>query len=85
MDNSHNTTASRITDMRQKCKDINLSVSWMDFANRYFQKSSAWFYNKLNGKDENGGQDGFTSEEAELFRNALFDLSERIRRCAEQI
>lgn len=82
-----NTTTSveKITNMKQRVSDINLSVSWMDFANRYFQKSSAWFYNKLNGRDGNGGVGGFTPEEAEQFRGALFDLSERIRRTAESL
>lgn len=47
-------TVERITDMKKRVVEINLSVSWMDFANRYFHKSSAWFYNKLNGRDGNG-------------------------------
>lgn len=74
-----------ISDMRQRLSDINLSVSWMDFANRYFKKSSSWFYHKMRGIDGNGGMGGFTEEEVELFRSALFDLSDRIRRATENI
>ena len=57
----------------------------MDFANRYFSKSSSWFYHKMDGIDGNGGIGGFNEEEVEHLRGSLFDLSERIRRAAENI
>ena len=62
-----------VSDMKQRLADINLSVSWMDFAN------------KLNGIDGNGGTGGFNEEEIEHLRGSLFDLSDRIRRAAERI
>lgn len=71
--------------MKERLADINLSVSWMDFANRYFCKSSSWFYHKMNGIDGNGGSGGFSEEEIEHLRGSLLDLSERIRRAAESI
>ncbi len=74
-----------VSDMKQRLADINLSVSWMDFANKYFHKSSSWFYHKLNGIDGNGGKGGFNEEELEQLRRSLFDLSNRIRRAAESI
>ena len=74
-----------VSDMKQRLADINLSVSWMDFANKYFHKSSSWFYHKLNGIDGNGGTGGFNEEEIEQLRGSLFDLSNRIRRAAESI
>lgn len=74
-----------ISDMKKRLSDINLSVSWMDFANRYFHKSSSWFYHKMDGIDGNGGRGGFTPEETEQLRGSLFDLSNRIRRAAEAI
>lgn len=74
-----------ISDMKKILSDINLSVSWMDFANRYFHKSSSWFYHKMDGIDGNGGKGGFTPEETEQLRGSLFDLSNRIRRAAEAI
>ncbi len=74
-----------ISDMKKRLSDINLSVSWMDFANRYFHKSSSWFYHKMDGIDGNGGKGGFTPEETEQLRGSLFDLSNRIRRAAEAI
>lgn len=74
-----------INDMKKKMADIMLSISWRDFANTYFQKSSSWFYHKMDGIDGNGGNGGFNEDEAEQMRGALMDLSDRIRRAAESI
>ena len=74
-----------ITDMKKKVADIMMSVSWRDFANTYFHKSSSWFYHKMDGIDGNGGKGGFNEVEAEQMRGALIDLSNRIRRAAECI
>lgn len=74
-----------ITDMKKKVKDIMMAISWRDFANTYFHKSSSWFYHKMDGIDGNGGKGGFNQDEAEQLRNAFFDLSNRIRRAAEEI
>lgn len=74
-----------ITDMKKKIKNIQMAISWRDFANTYFQRSSSWFYHKMDGIDGNGGIGGFNEKEAEQMRNALFDLSDRIRRVAEGI
>lgn len=74
-----------ITDMKKRCKDILLSVSWREFSNRYFGRSSSWFYHKMDGIDGNGGTGGFNQEEVKTMREALLDLSERLRSCAESI
>ena len=74
-----------ITDMKKKMADIMMSVSWRDFANTYFHKSSSWFFHKMDGIDGNGGKGGFNEVEAEQMRGALIDLSNRIRRAAECI
>lgn len=81
------TIATRVitTDMKKKLRDIQMAISWRDFANTYFQRSSSWFYHKMDGIDGNGGIGGFTSEESEQLRDALFDLSNRIRIAAERI
>ena len=71
--------------MKRKVQDILMSVSWRDFSNTYFQKSSSWFYHKMDGIDGNGGAGGFNAKETEQLRNALMDLSARIRRVAENI
>jgi hypothetical protein len=79
------TAPAMVTDMKRKMQDVLLAVSWREFANTYFQKSSSWFYHKMDGIDGNGGIGGFTPQETEQMRNALFDLSARIRRAAESI
>ena len=74
-----------IADMKTRVRDIQMAVSWRDFANTYFQRSSSWFYHKMDGIDGNGGIGGFSEAEAEQMRGALIDLSNRIRRAAENI
>lgn len=74
-----------IGDMKKRIRDIQMAISWREFANTYFHRSSSWFYHKLDGIDGNGGEGGFTEEEAEQLRGALIDLSERIRRVADSI
>ena len=67
-------------------QDIALDITWGKIAERYFPgKSVSWFYNKLSGIDGNEGQSDFTDEEREQFRNALFDLSDRVRNAAQSI
>ncbi len=78
-------TPVMISDMKKKIKDIQMAISWRDFSNTYFQRSSSWFYHKMDGIDGNGGVGGFSEKETEQMRNALFDLSDRIRRAAENI
>jgi hypothetical protein len=65
--------------------DIILDVSWPDIAKDYFGKSTSWIYNKLNGRDGNGGQGEFNEQETEVLKNALFELSNRIRKSAENL
>lgn len=74
-----------IRDVKQKVSDILISISWRDLARTYFGKSSSWLYHKMDGIDGNGGEGGFTPEEARQLKEALCDLSDRIRRAAESI
>lgn len=71
--------------VKQRLQDILLSVSWRDIANTYFDRSASWLYHKLDGIDGNGGVGGFTDKEKELLRGALVDLSDRLRRAADNI
>ena len=70
---------------RYKLDDIILDLSWADISKTYFGKSSSWIYNKLNGRDGNGGVGDFTEVERENLRNALFDIADRIRKSAEKL
>lgn len=71
--------------VKQRLQDILLSVSWRDIANTYFDRSASWLYHKLDGIDGNGGVGGFTDKEKEQLRGALVDLSDRLRRAADNI
>ena len=71
--------------VRSALRDIDLNISWRHIANDYFQKSVSWFYQRLNEVDGHGNPCEFTTEEKERLRGALIDLSDRIRRAAENI
>lgn len=74
-----------ITDMKKRLSGILMAISWRDFANTYFHHSSSWFCHKMDGIDGNGKEGGFSEAEAGQLRGALIDLSERIRRAADNI
>lgn len=72
--------------MKEQVNDILVEVSWGRISTDYFGKSRSWLSKKMNGKDFNGGKTNeFTSEEKELLRKALLDLSNRISRVAMNI
>lgn len=73
------------TTVKEKLNDIIVSISWREIARTYFGKSSSWLYHKLDGIDGNGKPGGFTKEEQLQFKDALYDLSERIRRAADSL
>ena len=78
------TTPVVVTDMKKRVEDILMSVSWRDFASTYFQKSSSWFYHKMDGI-YSGSNSGFTAQEQAELKGALYDLADRIRRCADTL
>ena len=71
--------------MMQQLDDIVIDVSWRQIAQDYFGKSASWIYNKLHGRDGNGGEGGFTDVEKLQLQGALYDIAERIRRAASTI
>lgn len=75
---------TRLTEPRWR-NDILLDVTWAKIAKRYFSKSPSWMYNKLNGTDGNGGVGGFTGAGTGQLKEALPDLSTRIRAVAERL
>lgn len=75
----------KITDMKKRMSDIYLAISWRELSRTYFNHSVSWFQQKMYGIDGNGGQGGFTESEAEQLHAALYDLSDRIRKAANNI
>ena len=65
--------------------DILLAVKWSHISTNYFGKSRSWFSQRLNGYDGNNSETSFNENEKEILKNSLFDLSERIRKCAEEL
>lgn len=80
-------TASKgiIRDVKLKMSDILVAISWRDLARNYFGKSSSWLYHKMDGIDGNGGEGGFSPEEARQLKRALYDLAHRIQLAADSI
>ena len=71
--------------VKAKLIDISLAISWREIAVNYFGKSPSWLYHKLDGIDGNGGAGGFTDQEKEQLKGALYDIAERIRRAADNL
>lgn len=61
------------------------SIKWAHVSTQYFGKSRSWFSQRLNGYDGNGSESEFNEDETKVLKNDLFDLSERIRKTAEQL
>lgn len=74
-----------ITETKSKLNDVYLSIVWGHISRDYFGKSSSWLYNKMNGRDGNGGEGNFTEQEKQKLKDSLLDFSERIRKCAETL
>ncbi len=68
---------------REKLNDILVSVSWGELCVNNFGKNPKWLYEKL--ELDIGSEDGFTKEELLQFKRALYDLADRIRRCADSL
>lgn len=65
--------------------DVLHGIKWAHISTHYFGKSRSWFSQRLNGYDGNGAESDFSEDEVSVLKNALFDLSERIRKTAEQL
>ena len=79
------TALQQETTIAAQVRDIRQDITWSKVARKYFGKSASWIYNKLNGIDGNGNYGEFTDTEKIQLRNALYDLSERIRNTAAAI
>lgn len=79
------TKRAPVRNLYAAVEDVISDVIWAHISKDTFGRSSSWIYNKLTGRDGNGGVGGFTEEEAEKLRGALCSLSERIRAAADRI
>ena len=72
------------TTIKERMQDILLDISWRALARRYFGKSSSWIYHKMDGIYRSNDS-GFTAQEQAELKGALYDLADRIRRCADTL
>ena len=71
--------------IKEKLKDILGIISASYIAKNYFNKTTAWFYQRLNNNIVNGKQARFSKEEIEVLRHALEDISCKINNSAAQL
>lgn len=79
------TKKNEVVPMKKQVEDILVEISWGRISTDYFGKSRSWLSKKMNGKDFNGGDGGFSTEEKETLRKALIDLSKKINAVANKI
>jgi len=68
----------RGSEERNALKQILPAISVSYLANHYFNKSTSWFYQRLNGNPIHGKIYRFTPEEIETINGALKEIGERI-------
>lgn len=73
------------TVVKSKLNDVYLSITWSKIAHKYFGRSSSWIYNKMNGRDGNGGEGEFTEAEIQILKEGLTDFADRIMKCVETL
>lgn len=71
--------------VKNSISDILLAVKWAHISTHYFEKSRSWFSQRLNGYDGNNLENSFTEQERVQLKRSLLDLSDRIKRCAENL
>ncbi|WP_026775674.1 DUF5053 domain-containing protein [Polaribacter sp. Hel_I_88] len=71
--------------MKSLMWDIIVDISWANISKKYFGKSRSWLSQKMNGLDGNGSNIEFSEEEKETLKKALYDLSNRIKICADKL
>ena len=71
--------------MKNLMWDIIVDISWANISKKYFGKSRSWLSQKMNGFDGNGSVTEFSEEEQDTLKNALYDLSNRIKICADKL
>ena len=68
--------------LRQRVEGLSEALSLKYIAKNYFDKSSAWLYQRLNGNVVNGKKMFFNMKEIARFKAALNDLSAQLSAAA---
>jgi hypothetical protein len=77
---------NRANSVLEQLNDITTDISWGKITKHYFgDKSVSWLYDRLYGIDDKANEVKFTFEEKRQLKYALYDLSERIKKSADNI
>ena len=68
--------------LRKKLENILPAVSVSYIANKYFQRTPQWFYQRLNGNIVNGKSASFTADEKKRLHDALIEISNNLNAAA---
>ncbi len=73
-------TADEVTNLalRHKLESVIPAISLVYIAKKYFNKSDAWLYQRINGNVVNGKPAQFTTHEIEQLKLALTDISNQL-------
>lgn len=79
--------SSSLPPIKQRLFDADLInfISWAEISRKYFGKSNSWLYHKLNGVDGNKKPTDFSEDERESLKEALTDLSARLKSFADSL
>ncbi len=72
----------QLIDVREKLSSVLPIVSVSYIAKHFFNKSSSWFYQRLNGNLVHGKPAKFTQEELSTLSNALLDMGKQLQNTA---
>lgn len=72
-------------NFKETLMDIMPAVTWSYIAEQYFGKSRSWFSQRMNGYHVNNKEATFTTEEIQILKNALLDLSNRLNNSAHRL
>ena len=80
IEDSINKTDTFIEDTKIKIQlmEITEIVSLSYIAKKYFNKTRAWLYQKVNGNKVNGKSASFTQEEINTLNSAFQDISKKL-------
>ena len=79
--------STSLPPIKQRLFDADLInfISWAEISRKYFGKSNSWLYHKLNGVDGNKKPTDFSEDERESLKEALTDLSARLKAFADSL
>lgn len=76
---------NKVPTVKDRLRDILTLVGFGQVCIQYFHKTPSWLYNKINHNIVNGKVADFSFQEQEQLRNALLDVSRRIKEAAETL